>query len=118
MLLTTILIGARKQLTTNHMVPIFALKDLLVHILENTTVVQTFEDGRVDQLDRLRFLVPQMVDTPVLNVQVVEVVTRCSQVAVVKDTQQQPQVLVGVDSEQVAYLKLHTHNILGDNRSG
>jgi hypothetical protein len=96
------------------MVPIFALKDLLVHILENTTVVQTFEDGLVDQLDRLRFLVPQVVDTLVLNVQVVEVVTHCSQVAAVKDMQRQVEMLVGVDSVLVDYLKLHTHNQLGD----
>jgi hypothetical protein len=100
------------------MVRIFALKDLLVHILEITTVVPTFMDGLVDRLVRLRFLVPQMVDKHVLNAQVVEVDTRCSQVAEVKDTQLLHQLVVGVDSEQVAYLKLHTHNILGDNRSG
>jgi hypothetical protein len=100
------------------MVLIFALKELLVHILENMTVVPTFMGGLVDRLDRLRFLVPIMVDMHVLNAQVVEVDTQCSQVAVVKDTQQQLQVLVGVDSVLADYLKLHTHNILGDNRSG
>ena len=118
MLLTTILIGAHKQLTNNHMVPIFALKDLLDHTREVIVAVMKFMDILVDRLDLLRFLVPQMVDKHVLNAQVVEVDTRCSQVAVVKDTQLLHQLVVGVDSEQVAYLKLHTHNILGDNRSG
>jgi hypothetical protein len=96
------------------MVLIFALEELLVHILEVIAAVMKYMDILVDQLVRLRFLELTTVDKHVLNAQAVEVDTQCSQVAVVKDTQLLHQLVVGVDSVLVDYLKLHTHNQLGD----
>jgi hypothetical protein len=83
------------------MVLTFASKEVLVLILENTIVVQTFMDTLVDRVDRFLYLVHQTVDMLVLNVVVVEVDIQYSQVVVDKVMRLRQVLLVGVDSVQV-----------------